>query len=95
MDNNLVIVKKRRASPGVITVKVLRTDKGVPLPGVTVMSGPGKGTVCDVNEEYTVQVDENGSLSFSFIGYATQTVSVNKRSAINITLIESTDKELR
>ncbi len=95
MDNNLVIIKKSELPPGVITVKGKVTDsKGVPLPGVTVMSGPGKGTVSDVNGEYTVQVDEDGSLSFSFIGYATQTIGVNKRATINITLIESTDKEL-
>ncbi|WP_346317936.1 SusC/RagA family TonB-linked outer membrane protein [Chitinophaga sp. YIM B06452] len=95
MNDNLVIIKKMELPAGVITVKGKVTDsKGVPLPGVTVMAGPGKGTVCDANGEYTLQVDENGSLSFSFIGYTTQTVKVDKQTVINITLIESTDKEL-
>ncbi|MBO9151671.1 SusC/RagA family TonB-linked outer membrane protein [Chitinophaga sp. GCM10012297] len=95
LDNDLVVIKKAELPAGVITVKGKVTDsKGVPLPGVTVMAGPNKGTVCNADGEYTIQVDEDGSLSFSFIGYTTQTVKVDKRATINIVLVESTDKEL-
>ncbi|MGN6510312.1 MAG: SusC/RagA family TonB-linked outer membrane protein, partial [Chitinophaga sp.] len=93
--NNLVVIKRSELPPGVITVKGRITDaKGVPLPGVTVMAGPGKGTVSNADGEYTIQVDENGSLSFSYIGYVTQTVKIDKQTTLNIVLVEDTDKEL-
>jgi TonB-linked SusC/RagA family outer membrane protein len=57
------------------------------LPGVSVVvQGTTTGTVTDVNGNYTVTAPADGSLSFSYIGYQTQTVPINNRTTINITL---------
>ncbi|MDR2148603.1 MAG: TonB-dependent receptor [Tannerella sp.] len=53
----------------------------VQVPGTTT------GITTDVNGDYTLNgVPSNGRLQFSYIGYTTQTVDVNGRSVINITL---------
>jgi hypothetical protein len=63
-------------------------EKGVGMPGVNVLiKGTSTGTATDNNGDYRLNdVDENGTLLFSFIGYVTQEVPVNNRSAINIVL---------
>lgn len=95
LENNLVVIKKDETFLGEITVKGKVTDRtGLPLPGVSVVSGPGKGTVTNVQGEYTIRIDEKGTLTFSYIGYAAQAIPVNGQSSINVTLLESKDTEL-
>jgi TonB-linked SusC/RagA family outer membrane protein len=73
-----------------VTVSGTVKDKsGEGLIGVTVaVPGTTTGTATNVDGQYTISVPANGKLSFSFIGYVTQTVDVNGRSAINITLAD-------
>lgn len=61
---------------------------GDPLPGVTVaVKGTSRGTTTDANGKFTLNdVAENGGLVVSFIGYETQEVKVNNRTAISIRL---------
>ncbi len=63
------------------------TDQGIP--GVNVIFvGTSQGTVTDVNGEFTLEnAPANATLSFSFIGYITQTVAVADRTTFNIKLI--------
>ncbi len=66
--------------------------KGTTIPGATVMiTGTQKGVMTDVNGKYAISVPEDGSLSFSFIGYLTQVIPVNGRTGINVILKESTE----
>ena len=59
------------------------------LPGVNVLvSGTSSGAVTDADGNYTINVGNGVSLVFSFIGYESQTVSVDNRSVINIKLVE-------
>lgn len=69
-------------------------DKGVPLPGVSVVvKGTTKGTQTNANGEYTVVVkDESAVLSFSYVGYETQEVVVGKSGVISIRLRPSNNK---
>lgn len=68
----------------------VKDSQGAVLPGVAVMvSGTNNGTVTDIDGKYQVSsVPTNGSLVYSFIGYELQTVAVNGRSTIDVTLIE-------
>ena len=69
-------------------------DAGLPLPGVSVkVKGSSVGTQTNVNGEYSLTLPDGGTtLTFSFIGYVTQEVSVNGKGAINIQLITSPSK---
>jgi TonB-dependent starch-binding outer membrane protein SusC len=71
--------------------KVTDVD-GKPLAGVSVVvveneKTTSKGTSTNSNGDFSfINVDENAKLRFSFIGYATQTISLNGRSTINVFL---------
>ena len=76
-----------------VTGKVTETDN-LPLPAVSIkVSGSTQGTSTDVNGNFTISVPSNATLVFSYIGFTTQTISVQGRSAINVRL-ESETKAL-
>jgi TonB-linked SusC/RagA family outer membrane protein len=69
------------------------TDEG-PLAGVTVsVLGLPATTVTDVGGNYSITAPENGTLVFTFIGYAEQRVAIRNQTTINVTLV-SASKEL-
>jgi hypothetical protein len=51
---------------------VFNMYKTRPLDGVSVLCSCGSGTTTDSNGNYMIRVDENDSLSFSYLGRATQ-----------------------
>jgi TonB-linked SusC/RagA family outer membrane protein len=60
-----------------------------PLIGVSVTTGAGTGTVTDLDGNYVLpNVTSNTMVTFSYVGYASQTVKVGQQSTINIQLIE-------
>ena len=73
-----------------ITVKGNVKDvNGEPLIGVNVLQvGTTNGIITDFDGNYQLNVPSNAKLSFSFIGYRTQYVTVNGRKQINVTLEE-------
>ncbi|AEL27147.1 SusC/RagA family TonB-linked outer membrane protein [Cyclobacterium marinum] len=75
-----------------ITVSGTVTDEnGMPIPGATVsVPGTNIGTATDLDGKFSLTVDENAEIVFSFIGFESQTVNVGNRSTINITLKEDT-----
>jgi TonB-dependent starch-binding outer membrane protein SusC len=90
MDNNLVVITKMdRLIYADITVRGKVTDNsGGPLANVSVTAGDKSGTTTNEQGEYAITVDENATLSFSYVGYTSQQVQVNKRSLINIVLVQ-------
>ncbi|PKA97409.1 TonB-linked SusC/RagA family outer membrane protein [Flavobacteriaceae bacterium MAR_2009_75] len=61
-------------------------DTNSPLPGVDVVAGTS-GVITDFDGNYELKVPENvSSLSFSSLGYAPQTISINDRNVINVVL---------
>ena len=59
------------------TVKgTVTDDKGEPIIGASVMVAgeKGKGTVTDLDGNYTLQMPANGKVTISYIGYVSQTV---------------------
>lgn len=62
-----------------VTGRVLDTDGSTPMVGVTVQQkGAKTGTVTDIDGKFTLTVNgQNPSLSFSYLGYQTTTLSVS------------------
>lgn len=59
---------------------------GVALPGVTVVvKGTTTGISTDANGNFSLEVPEGATLTFSFVGYVTQEVAVNGQTTLNIT----------
>ncbi|MDJ1503654.1 SusC/RagA family TonB-linked outer membrane protein [Cytophagaceae bacterium BD1B2-1] len=71
-----------------ISGTVTETDKGDPLPGVSVsVKGSTTGTVTNADGKYTLNVaDGNVTLVFSFIGYLTEEVAAGGRTTVDISL---------
>jgi TonB-dependent starch-binding outer membrane protein SusC len=69
---------------------IILSETGAPLPGVNIIEkGTSNGTTSDSNGRYSLAVaDADAVLVFSFIGFISQEVNVNGRSALDITLIE-------
>lgn len=66
---------------------VTSASDGVPLPGVSVIvEGTSRGGVTDFDGKYSISVQSGEKLSFSYIGFKTQTVTVTDQTTINITL---------
>ena len=74
------------AQERVITGKVTGED-GSGLPGVNVLvKGTTNGTVTDSDGQFRLEAGSNSILIFSFVGYASQEVSVGDRTSFNISL---------
>ncbi len=72
---------------GQITGKVTSADDGSALPGVNVVEkGTGNGTTTDAEGNYTLKVGGSSTLVFTFVGYASQEISVGVRSVIDVVL---------
>ena len=71
-----------------ITVSGVVSDAEGPIPGVNVLvRGTSDGTVTDFDGNYTIDnVPADGTLLFSFVGFATQQIDVNGRTTIDVTL---------
>lgn len=73
-----------------ITVKgIVKDAKGESLPGVNVVeSGTKTGTITGVDGRFQIKVSGQSNLTFSFIGFLSQTISVNGKTQINVILQE-------
>ena len=73
----------------VVTGKVTDGETGVGLPGVSVvLKGTTKGTTTDASGTFRLSIpDGNSTLTFSFVGYASQDIAVGNRTTINLTLL--------
>lgn len=82
------------ASAGMMAdvVKGRVTDvMGEPLIGVSVaVEGSSQGTITDVDGFYTLDVPADASVTFSYIGYQSQTVAVKGRTFLQLQLKEDT-----
>jgi len=70
-----------------VTGTVKSADDGSGLPGVNIVEkGTSKGTVSDADGNFSVNVDNNATLVFSFVGYASQEVQVGNQTSLTINL---------
>jgi TonB-dependent starch-binding outer membrane protein SusC len=76
-----------------VTGKVSSGDE--PLVGASVvLKGTTKGTLTDIDGNFSVSAPENSTLVVSFVGYATQEIAVGNQTSINVTLNSSTLDEV-
>lgn len=75
--------------------KVTAAEDPAGLPGVSIVAeGTGTGTVSDINGNYSINVpNENTVLVFSYIGYASQSITVGTQQTLNV-IMESEAKGL-
>lgn len=80
------------AQTGALKGTVRDNTTGDPLPGVNVLvEGTQNGTSTDMDGNYTLPAVKNGSrIIFSFIGYASQTVSYTGQKTLDVKLAEET-----
>jgi len=68
---------------------IVSDQSGMPLPGVTVIvKGKNRGTTTDIDGEYSIGIEPEDILIFSFIGFKTREEPVNGRREIHIQLEE-------
>ncbi|KAF0204668.1 MAG: TonB-linked outer membrane protein SusC/RagA [Bacteroidetes bacterium] len=84
LSTNLLFAQSHTVT-GTITDK----DSGLGMPGVTVVeAGTFKGTTTDIDGKYSLTVSNpSATLEISFIGFSTQKIQINNRTAINVVLI--------
>ncbi len=69
-----------------ITGKVTDTDN-LALPGVNVIiKGTSTGTTTDMDGKYSIEAEEGDILIFSFIGFKTKKIKVEKKTEINVVM---------
>lgn len=62
---------------------------GIPIPGVTVtLKGTSRGTLTNLDGQYSVTASENAILVFSFVGYKTVEIPLENHAEINVQLEE-------
>jgi TonB-linked SusC/RagA family outer membrane protein len=63
------------------------SESGETVPGVNVLEkGTSNGTITDLDGTYSLNVGDNATLVFSFVGYMTQEVAVQGQSTIDVRL---------
>lgn len=69
-------------------------DKGAPLAAVSVMlKGTKKGTTTDQNGVFSITVpDANAVLVLSFVGYATQEITVGEQALISVKMAQGAEQ---
>lgn len=93
VGNDLVVIKSPFFDQKIVTVRGRITDsKGEPLPNVSIaVNKSGKGGTTDEMGEFSIDVDDNATLTFTYVGYEAQTVKVSGRTNIGtIVLLETT-----
>jgi iron complex outermembrane receptor protein len=80
------------AQVGNVTGTITDADDGTSLPGASVVvKGTTQGTVTDINGVYTISVEPNTTLVFSYVGYESQEIIVQPNTTVNVALVvEST-----
>lgn len=76
-----------------VTVTGVVSDQMGPLPGVNVLEkGTQNGTVTGFDGDFSLEVADDATLIFSYVGFKTQEVKVDGQTSINVTLEEDAAK---
>jgi TonB-linked SusC/RagA family outer membrane protein len=71
----------------------VKDQAGEPVIGASVKAAGSKtGAVTDVNGNFSLNADQNGQLTISYIGYITQKVNIGNRNNIQIVLEEDVNR---
>ncbi|WP_286833464.1 MULTISPECIES: SusC/RagA family TonB-linked outer membrane protein [unclassified Proteiniphilum] len=94
MLSGMLMILSANAQTGA-TINVRGTIKdvtGEPIVGASILlQGTTSGVVTDYNGNFSIQAPGNGTLVISYVGYLTQTISINNRNIISIIMQEDTE----
>ncbi len=96
VNHNIDVKKVERSQPAPVAIAqevsingTVTDADGEPIPGVTVsIQGGTKGTITDLDGNYSIDAPEGSTLVFSFIGFAKVTKIVGNQSQIDVILKE-------
>ena len=70
---------------------VVKDKAGIPIIGATIIEkGTANGTVSDIDGNFSLQLNSQGTIIISYIGYITQEINVDKNQELVIVLEEDT-----
>ncbi|NJB37688.1 SusC/RagA family TonB-linked outer membrane protein [Croceivirga sp. JEA036] len=68
-------------------------SNNIPIPGATVLvQNTTRGTTTDFDGNFSIAVSQGEALQISYLGYATQTISIENQQSINVVLQEDTNQ---
>ncbi len=89
----LALIGQTFAQDRQITGKVVSSEDGSPLPGVSiVVKGTTRGTTTTANGTFKIGAPNGASLVFSFVGFNPQTVELGTQTNVNVSLIANTSQ---
>ncbi len=78
-----------------VTGKVTYDQTGEPLIGVSVtVKNSISGTQTDMEGNYSIIAPEDGTLIFTYVGFTTREIPINKQAIINVALLPAVTKSL-
>ncbi|PWK28159.1 TonB-linked SusC/RagA family outer membrane protein [Arcicella aurantiaca] len=70
-----------------VSGKVVSAEDNSPLPGVSIaVKGTSRGTTTGADGSFKISVGSGASLTFSFVGFDSKTISVGNQTVINVAL---------
>lgn len=68
-----------------VTVQGVVADESEVLPGVTIaVEGKSQGTITDLDGKFSITVNRGDKLTFTYIGYRSQTITVGNQTKLNV-----------
>ncbi len=96
ISNSEIIVRAGNLSQSEIkkiTGTIVSETDGNPIPGANIIiKGTTKGTITDLNGDFSIQVNEDDILLISFVGFKSVEIPVKGKIALDIKLIEDITK---
>lgn len=87
----MLVVQLAVAQEKTVTGTVL-DDDGLPLPGVNVIEkGTNNGTQTDFDGNYSISIGQGSVLVFSYVGFASQEITVGSSNSYDVTLASDAD----
>ncbi len=97
IDRQILVRTKKLSEKAVVQQQknlvkgVVQDSNGEPIIGANVVvKGTNKGTMTDLNGEFSLEAPEGATLQISYIGYLPKEIPVKDQSAINVALDEDT-----
>ncbi len=91
-QKNDSISEKKQDSSKIVIKGIVTDNTGLPLPGVNIIEkGTANGTQTDFDGNYTIQIDKNQELVFSYVGFTTEEVTlsnINNKIDLQMTMSE-------
>ena len=96
IQGNYIIITEKKPAVVTQTMKDIKgkvvDESGEPLIGVNIsVDGNSTGTITDFDGNFAIKASDNSTLKVSYIGYATQMVTVSKKDFYPITMKQDTE----